>query len=315
MTITVQDAFETFILAKQSENVVPATINLYEWTIGLWQKRWPGVCLNEIGPDHVRRFVLWLQGHDDQPAPTVMSSSTVHINFRNVRAFLRWCESEGMLDASASPLKNVRAPKVEETIPDVLTEWEAADLLRRVKNNGDRHAYRDYVIHLFFLCTGARLSELAGLNMADVDLKQGYAKLNGKMRRQRIVPLFGILPLEIKRYTLKHRHPVNGEPALFVNDQGGRLQSAGVQKVVIRDLTAYVKRELNRVGPHTERHTACTFLLRRLKEIKSVSIIMGHTNVETTERYTHLAFDDLKGVVRPTLEDLLKGRGKRALPA
>lgn len=290
-SISFDDAFDTFLLAKRAENVMPGSIGVYEATRAFWDRRWPAMVLSDITADHIRQWLVWLQGESqvDIEAP-LLKSATVHIRFRNMRTVFLWCEREDLI--AKSPMRNVKPPIVEETIPDVLTEDEAELLLKKVKNDDDRHAFRDYCIHLFFLATGVRLSELAGLNIEHINLKDGYAKVYGKGRRERIVPLGTRLPLELKRYMLKHRPPTESR-ALFINDRGERLEARGVQSLVVRDLTRYVKRKLNRIGPHTYRHTACTFRLRRTRDLKGTAEVMGHTTTRTTERYSHLTHDDV----------------------
>lgn len=305
--VTIGQAFETFILAKKSENVVKGTLYLYNWTMEKWLERWPDISLQAIRPEHVRGFMVWLQEQG-------IKGATVSIHHRHMRAFLRWCEAEDMIAGGA--LKNVKGPKTQEVIPDVLSEFEAVDLLLGLKNSGKASAFRDYTVHLFFLVTGIRLAELYALNLDDVNIAGGYALVKtGKGRKQRILPLGDVLPVEVKRYVLKHRKAPGDQPALFTNDEGRRLGYLWIQKTVTKALEDYVPRKLQRTGPHTLRHTACTFMLRRLKDIKTVATIMGHSNLETTERYTHLSFDDLRGVSVPTLEDLLKAKPRRGRPA
>lgn len=311
--ILFDDAFEMFLLAKRSENVVPGTLNVYGETAGYWRRRWGNGPLADIAAEHVRHWLVWLAGNvQDNIKPPNISGATVHIRFRNVRTFFKWCECEDLI--ARSPMRNIKPPIVEQLIPDILTEAEVVALLNGVKRNGDRHAFRDYCIHLAFLVTGVRLQELCGLNVDDLNLLQGFALVMGKGRKQRYVPLFEILPLELKRYMLRYRRTDNGERALFINDSGHRLEKRGIQSIVIRDLRQFVERDLNRRGPHTYRHTACTFLLRRLGDIKRVAEIMGHTTVRTTEGYTHLSPADL---VRPMMngmqfvspiDELLKAR-------
>jgi len=298
--IKVFDAFDAFLLAKRAKNVVENTRYLYQWTMAFWHQRWGDLHLAEVTPGHVRSWLLWMQGQEQgEGAPPraltadgqPLSSSSVYTAFRNLRTFWRWCELEELI--VRSPMRNVEAPMVEEVIPDCLTEDEADSLLESVRRNGDRNAFRDYVIHFFFLATGVRLAELAGLSVTDVDLKAGYAKVFGKRRRERIVSLGVVLPLEIKRYLLKWRDPAEGEKALFLNEQGRRLGTRGVQELVIRDLKRYIGRPLNRIGPHTYRHTFVTLRLRQTRDLKGTSIAAGHTDTRTTERYTHLALRDV----------------------
>lgn len=316
--IKVSDAFEGFILAKRAKNVVANTLYLYQWAHAFWQTRWGDLALAEVTPAHVRAWLLWLQGRDEggPPAPVgdtgqPFSSSSIGIAYRNLRTFWRWCEAEDLI--ARSPMRNVEAPMVEETIPDCLTEDEAEHLLKCVRRNGDRNAFRDYLIHAFFMGTGVRLAELAGLDVDDVDLKAGYAKVFGKRRKERLVSLGAVLPLEIKRYLLKHRRAEDGERALFTNEQGRRLGKRGIQTLIVRDLKQYVSRSLVRAGPHTYRHTHITFRLRQTRDLKGTSLAAGHADTRTTERYTHLALRDVlngqDGKPYSPMDTILRRRG------
>jgi len=294
MTITTNDAFECFILAKRAKNVVPNTIYLYEWTHSFWQTRWGDLLLADITPNHVRTFLTWLQGRDngDSPPPVSdLSSASIYVAYRNLRTFFNWCEREDFLPRT--PMRNVEPPMVEEKIPDCLTEEEAMHVLECVQKNGDRNSYRDYVIHLFFMSTGVRLNELVGLDIDDLDLRDGYAKVFGKRRKERIVSLGEMLPLEVKRYILKYRQPAPDEPALFVNEQGKRISARRIQEMIEGDIKRYVARPFNRPGPHAYRHTFITFRLRQTRDLKGTSIAAGHSDTRTTERYTHLAMRDV----------------------
>lgn len=306
--ITMQEAFEAFLLAKKSENKANGTMSLYNWTMEKWIERWPGLSLTDTKPDHVRNFNLWIQ-------ESGIADTTVNIHFRNMRTILNWCVAEGLIDEGV--LKNVKPPKVTKKVKDILTEVEAADMLVAVKASGRPNSFRDYTILLFFLVTGVRLNELSLLNVGDLNLAGGYAIVKwGKGRKERLVPLGDLLPLEVKRYMLKFRRPaLPTEKALFINDEGNRLHKSRIQKLVANDIEEFVDRRLRRTGPHTLRHSAGTFMLRKLKDIKRVAMIMGHSDLETTEEYMHLTFDDLNNVQRPTLEQLITAkRGKRKLP-
>jgi integrase/recombinase XerD len=311
---TTLDAFSLLSSKHKSENLAASVTEGYRRTIELWRQRWPTLTIYQVQPHHVREFIIWLQGRDEQhPFPKVYKTATIHLHFRNMRAFLRFCREEGLFEHD--PLRNVKAPKLEYTLPDVLTEYEAAKILRDTKATGDRHCFRDYVIQFFYLKTGMRLSELASLNIDDVHLDGCFCRVNGKGRRQRLVPMGDLLPLEVRRYILKIRRAPLGEKALFLNEYGKRLQARGIKSLVKRAMGKHLHRKINRAGPHTYRHSACTFLLRELKDLKRVSIIMGHASVETTERYVHLTFGDVvNGNDHPSLESLLKANRSRVQP-
>ncbi len=294
LNIQMADAYDGFILAKRAKGLSASTIYLYEWTLHYWQQRWGKMTLGDVTAGHVRTWLIWLQGKDDFPAPIdqekLLSSRSVHTHFRNLSAFWTWCEREELIERS--PMTNVETPGFDEKIPDCLTEDEMQYLLRKVRGNEDRNAYRDYCIHLFFLATGVRLAELAGLSLNDVDLRNGYARVTGKGRKERMVSLGEVLPLELKRYTLKYRAAPPDEKALFVNERGARCGRSGIQEMIARDLKKYIPRKLTKTGPHTLRHTWFTLRLRQTKDLKGTSMAGGHTDTRVTERYVHLALND-----------------------
>ncbi len=286
LNITVGEAFEMFLLAKRAENVQRGTIRNYDWTRSYWQERvGNSFALSEVTPDIVRRFMLWLQGETQEniPAPK-MKGTTAHIHFRNLRAFFNWCAAEELL--SRSPMRNVKPPIVVDVIPDALEEDEVVTILNKVKNNEDRNSFRDYVILLCFLATGVRLEEISNLDLDDVNWAKSTIKVMGKGRRERMVPMGAQLAKDLRKYVLQHRHANEGETALFVNEYGGRLLARGIQNMVVRDLKKYVSRKLNRTGPHTLRHTFGFLRDRHGENIRETQVIMGHTSVTTTERYS-----------------------------
>jgi len=309
------DAYHGYLLAQAAANVQPRYLILHRATRDVFIRRHGNLALAALAPEHIRTWLLWLQGKDEacnvEPphgrTGGALAGSTVDIHFRNFKAFLRWCEDEDLI--ARSPMRKVKRPKFDEVLPDALTEAEAAHLLEQVKGNGDRNAFRDYVILLFFLDTAVRLAELAELDLAHLNIETGYAKVMGKGRKERIVPLGLELRRDISRYLLRYRKPAAGETALFLNEYGFRLEKRGIQSMVIRDLKAHVARELVRRGPHTLRHTAATFNLRSTRDLKVTSMILGHSTTRTTERYSHLVGSDvLRNAEGSPMDHVLRGR-------
>lgn len=324
-SITFREAFRGYLLAQQARKVVPRYLDMLERTRNYFIKRMGDQLLDEITPEHIRRFIVWLQGEDDTagapPPPRShksggnVSGAYVDIHFRNLKAFFNWSEDEELL--LRSPMRKVKKPIYERTIPEALTEGEAANLLESVKTNLDRNAFRDYVIEMFMIYTGVRLSELAQLDVGDLDLETGYAKIrHGKGRKPRIVPLEIELRREVSRYQLRHRRAAPAETALFVNEYGFRLEKRGVQSLVVRDLKRYIHRPLIKCGPHTLRHTFTTLMMRATGNMKMVSMILGHTTVRVTEGYTHLmGVDVLRSVETSPITNLLRSGNGHRTPA
>jgi integrase/recombinase XerC len=279
------DAFSGYLLAQQARRVSGNYLALLALSRDYWTMQMGDDDLAAITPDHIRRWLLWLGAGDGKG----LSGASVNIHYRNIKAFWLWCEREELVEFGRAPIRRVARPAFTEKEPDVLTEAEARQLLRAARNDErDPNAYRNYCILHFFLDTAVRLSELAGLDLRDVNLSEGYAKVLGKGNRERLVPLGLELRQSLSRYRLKYRHANNGEGALFTNDEGERFAGAGVRTMVVRQLKAHVPRELRKIGPHTLRHTAITLDLMNNGDINTTSKIAGHKSVTTTRRYDHL---------------------------
>lgn len=310
--------YSGYLLAQRSRNLTRSYLAMLERTRDCLIMRQGDLEIDAIHADHLRLFLVWLSGQDTtagiQGPPLnhrgkALSGATINIHYRNLRAFFRWAEDEELV--ARSPMRKVRSPRYDERLPDALTEAEVQVLLDKVKTSGDRNAWRDYCIHQFFLDTGVRLAELCGLDLDHINMDEGYARVFGKGRKERIVPLGVELRRDISRYLLKHREAAAGQAALFTNEYGGRLRSQGVRMMVVRDLKRYVPRELAHCGPHTERHTAATLRLRHTRDLKTTSLILGHSTTRTTERYIHLTGADVLRDASGSAMDVLMRKTKR----
>ena len=314
-TPTINAAFQAYLLAQQSRGVVPSYRGLLELTRRYLVQRLGDLALEQVTPDLIRAWLVWLRGEEPaaaQAAPSsargkALSSASVDVHYRNLKAFLTWCEDEELLPRS--PMRKIKRPRVTSTLPDVLTESESLTLLEKVRTDGDKHAHRDYCIILFFLDTGVRLAELCGLLVSEVNLEGGWARVLGKGRKERLVPLGIELRRHLAKYLLKDRRPVAGEQALFLNEDGLRFEAQGVRTMVLRSLRDYVPRKLSKSGPHTLRHTFATLNLRATRDMKGTSLILGHSTTRTTERYLHLVGADvLRNAEGSPMDALMRGK-------
>lgn len=210
-----------------------------------------------------------------------------------LRTFFTWAAREGIVEAN--PARGVRAPRLDRPLPVFLSEAEAARLLEMPDASTPAGA-RDRAILEFFYSTGARIAEVVGLSLADIDLAEGVARLRGKGRKDRLAPL-GRPAVEALRRWLAVRAGIAkaGEAAVFVNLRGRRLTDRGARLVVDRYL-----RRLGRpdASPHALRHSFATHLLDRGADLRSVQEMLGHASLSTTEIYTHVSTTRLKDVYR-----------------
>jgi integrase/recombinase XerC len=154
---------------------------------------------------------------------------------------------------------------------------------------------RDRALLETLYSTGARVSELVALDIGDVREPEGLVRLQGKGRKERIVPIGEVALDAIRRYRVSLPLQSSGVPprALFCNQRGGRLTSRSVARIVTR----YSSRLAGgAISPHTLRHSFATHLLDEGADLRSIQEMLGHASLSTTQRYTHVATDQLLAV-------------------
>jgi integrase/recombinase XerD len=215
-----------------------------------------------------------------------------------VRSFHRFCLTEGHV--AADPSEDVSAPRVPQGIPKALTEADVEALLGAVTGD-DPAARRDRAILETLYATGLRISELVGLDVADVDLEAGFLRAFGKGAKERIVPVGHSARAAIEAWLparaavlARARRGWTDADALFVNPRGGRLTRQGCWKIV----AAYGLRAGlgGRLSPHMLRHSCATHMVDRGADLRVVQELLGHASVSTTQIYTKVTQSRLRAV-------------------
>jgi integrase/recombinase XerC len=207
------------------------------------------------------------------------------------RGLFRYLLREGEL--RADPSGDVQAPKARKRLPTPLDADSMARLLEF--RSDDTLGVRDKAIMELFYSSGLRLSELLGLGLLDVDLRDRTVRVLGKGRKTRIVPV-GRHAVEAIRRWLGERATIAGvgEQALFVGQNGGRLGPRIVQRRIAR--WARLQGLPEHVHPHMFRHSFASHLLESSQDLRAVQELLGHANIGTTQVYTHLDFQHLAKV-------------------
>jgi integrase/recombinase XerC len=219
--------------------------------------------------------------------------TTVARKLSALRTFFKYLQRQGVI--SQNPAKLAPSPKLEKVLPHYLSVDEAFHLLSEPQGD-DFGNSRDKAILEVFYGGGLRLSELAGLNLKDLDLAQGVLRVWGKGAKERLAflgepakaALSAYLPL---RQRWLAQQGTDGETALFVNSRGRRLSTRGVARVVAK----WVRLSGLSPGltPHGLRHSFATHLLEGQADLRAVQELLGHASISTTGRYTHLNLDYL----------------------
>ena len=217
-----------------------------------------------------------------------LKSRTVARRLSCLRSFFKFLCRDGYLENN--PALSLTTFKLDKHLPLFLTEEETVKLLKMPQGDCER-SLRDLAILETFYSTGMRISELVGLNVEDVDLIGGVAKVKGKGKRERLLPVGEYALKAIKAYLDKREKKSS---TLFLNKNGGRLTTRGVRGIVHKYIRIASLKE--GISPHSLRHSFATHLLNRGADLRSVQELLGHVNLSTTQIYTHLTTEKLKSV-------------------
>ncbi len=215
-----------------------------------------------------------------------------------VRSFHRFCVDEGFVDVD--PSEEIGAPRVPQGLPKALSEEEVDVLLGAVEGE-DPRALRDRAILETLYATGVRISELVGLDRADLDLDDGVVRVFGKGSKERIVPIGRSARQRIRDYLARGRpvlerpttRRVPGDP-LLLNARGGRLSRQSAWTIV----TGAGERVglVGRLSPHVLRHSCATHMIEHGADIRVVQELLGHASLSTTQVYTRVSPERLRAV-------------------
>lgn len=213
-----------------------------------------------------------------------------------IRTFYGFLQREGI--TTLDPAAVVATPKLPSRLPKTVPS-DLLDELLAAPDVATPAGLRDAALLELLYASGARVSEAVGLDLGDVDLAGGQARLMGKGSKERIVPLHREACRRIDAYVRKGRQalkPRAGETALFLNRNGTRLSDGGVRRMMARymDLLGGARG----LTPHALRHTFATHLLDGGADLRSVQELLGHVALSTTQIYTHVGTKRLQSVHR-----------------
>ncbi|MGB4704241.1 MAG: tyrosine recombinase XerC [Candidatus Saccharicenans sp.] len=198
-----------------------------------------------------------------------------------------------------NPASALSTPRKEQQIPGFLTEEETARLLEWSVDREDPLEVRDRAILELLYASGLRVSELTGLDLEDLHLRERLVRVKGKGKKERVVPFGREAERWLKEYlgrrsVLGKKAPAS--PALFLNNRGQRLTPRSVQRLVQKRLKQIAV--FRRISPHSLRHSFASHLLSRGADLRAIQELLGHRSLATTQKYTHLDLNRLLEVYR-----------------
>ena len=212
-----------------------------------------------------------------------LSKTTAGRRLAAVRSFLKFLTREGYL--KSNPAKLVTTPKAEQHLPRFLSVDDVFALVEKPDTVGFINA-RDRAILELLYSSGLRVAEAAGLNLEDVNTKEGLVKVRGKGKKERIVPIGTKAVEAIKTYMVEKILLKKKNKALFLNKSGTPLSDRGIRRIVVK--YARLIGVSGQVGPHTMRHTFASHLLQAGADLRVIQELLGHASLSTTQKYTHV---------------------------
>ena len=210
-----------------------------------------------------------------------------------VRGLYRFLLREGVVRINVGRL--VRTPKAPKKLPEVMTPDQVNTLIDGVGADKLERPFpaRDRAIFELLYGCGVRVSELAGLNLEDVDRAERWLRVRGKGRKERQVPLPGQAAAALERY-LAQRPVMRDERAVFLNHRGRRLTARGIRGIV-KFYATFVSGDPS-IHPHSFRHAYATHLLADGADLRAIQELLGHARLSTTQKYTQVSLTGLMAV-------------------
>ncbi len=244
--------------------------------------------IEEIHAHDISPFLGWLhdKGHN---------KATLRLKISAIKSFFKYCYKMEFIETN--PAVMVRSPKADRKLPTFLLKTETENLFITIVED-EPIALRNMALLELLYGSGLRVSEALQLNIPDITGGRNQVKIKGKGNKERIVPLGSSTQTAINSY-LKQRGRLlrdRDESALFVSKRGKRMNTVGAYRVVNKALQSIT--ESSKKSPHVLRHTFATHLLDNGADITSVSEMLGHSSLSTTQIYTHVSVERLKDVYK-----------------
>jgi len=223
-------------------------------------------------------------------------SASVARTIVSIKQFFKYLQIEEII--KDNPISIVKTPKVKKSLPVVLSEKDV-DTLLNLPEDGTPGRTRDLAMLELLYATGIRVSELINLELNDLNFEMGFIIVQGKGSKERIVPIGEKSKQKIMDYLSNSRDFMIKNKIssyLFITKRGTKMTRQGFWKLIKRNaLNCGIK---TNITPHTLRHSFATHLLKRGADLRSIQFMLGHSDISSTQIYTHLDKEGLKEVFK-----------------
>ncbi len=254
----------------------------YDYINTRYGKRKP----EEITRRDIRDFIGSLLYYGQEPTSAARKLSAL-------KSYFRFLSTKGII--RANPASTIKAPKITRKLPGYISIEEINKLIDNLPQDTPLHIRNRAIIELLY-GTGIRASELVGLDVEDINLQNATIKVFGKRKKERIIPLGKKAISALNKYLCSREALSPKDNALFVSNRGTRLTQRALQMIVNKILDQLA--QVSKKSPHTLRHTFATHLLQKGADLRAVQELLGHSNIATTQIYTHLTPEDIKKIYK-----------------
>ncbi len=246
---------------------------------------------SEVDQNAIIAYIMDLQDREYSP-------TTVARKIAATKSFFHYLADHDVIQHD--PTKDLESPKIRKRLPKTLSREAVERLLAEPAKDNSPKGLRDKALLELLYATGMRVSELVNLNVDDVNLAGASVRCMGKQNKERIIPIYDPAVRALEAYLQEGRiHYVRDpdEKALFLNPRGNRLTRQGLW-LILKSYAEQAQIE-EEVTPHTLRHSFAAHLLDGGVGLRDVQQLLGHSNISTTQIYTHLAGEGLEPMDTP----------------
>ena len=276
------EAFTTYLNRERS--LSDNTIRAYVGDLESLASHLKALGVEDVSTLNISHLRSWLANQQSKGA----SRTTLARRATSIKLFTKWAHKEGLLPNDVG--FNLATPKAHRILPEII-DAKTADIAMQsldafAEESGELTAIRNLAMVEMLYASGARVSELCGLNLKDIDYERSTIRVIGKGSKERVIPIGRPAVAALERW-LKVRQQLANEKsgdALFLGARGKRIDQRQVREVVYKTIE---------LGPHALRHSAATHLLEGGADLRTVQEILGHASLSTTQIYTHVSAERL----------------------
>lgn len=280
-----QNAIEAFTsYLNRERSLSDNTIRAYIGDLESFSSHLNALGVNDLSALNISHLRSWLANQQSKGA----SRTTLSRRATSIKLFTKWAHKEGLLPTDVG--FNLATPKAHRILPEILDVKQADIAMQSLESfaeeSGETTAIRNLAMVEMLYASGARVSELCGLDLKDIDYDRQTIRVIGKGSKERVIPIGRPAIAALEKWLAVRSQLANDKSgnAVFLGARGKRIDQRQVREVVYKTIE---------LGPHALRHSAATHLLEGGADLRTVQEILGHASLSTTQIYTHVSAERL----------------------